>query len=170
MQFWAPDDGRKNRLKHVERLTEINKSWNVASCWLYSENVLAMHGPMNVISLTGLFVARNSNKSNLIFHKYISCNIEASGIFVKIRYKSKLEIWFLPCINCTFMKPKYRFSQKFQCHGWPPTFLLHLWLSWTPSTPAFCYLFPSSSYSCDPKLILALPSSIHISFSLFPTQ
>ena len=21
---WAPDDGRKNRLKHVERLTEIN--------------------------------------------------------------------------------------------------------------------------------------------------
>ena len=25
----APDDGRKNRLKHVERLTEINKLWNV---------------------------------------------------------------------------------------------------------------------------------------------
>ena len=24
MQFWAPDDGRKNRLKHVDRLTEIN--------------------------------------------------------------------------------------------------------------------------------------------------
>jgi len=24
-QFSAPDDGRKNRLKHVERLTEINK-------------------------------------------------------------------------------------------------------------------------------------------------
>jgi len=48
MQFWAPDDGRKNHLKHVERLTEINKLWNVASCWLYSANTLAMHGPMNV--------------------------------------------------------------------------------------------------------------------------
>jgi len=36
VQFWAPDGGRKNRLKHVERLTEINKLWNVASCWLYS--------------------------------------------------------------------------------------------------------------------------------------
>ena len=24
-QFCAPDDGRKNRLKHVQRLTEINK-------------------------------------------------------------------------------------------------------------------------------------------------
>jgi hypothetical protein len=36
LQFWAPDDGRKNRLKHVERLTEINKFWNVASWWLHS--------------------------------------------------------------------------------------------------------------------------------------
>ena len=48
VQFWAPDDGRKNRLKHVQRLTEINKLWNVASCWLYCANILAMDGPMNV--------------------------------------------------------------------------------------------------------------------------
>ena len=48
VQFWAPDDGRKTRLKHAQRLTEINKLWNVASCWLYSANILAMHGPMNV--------------------------------------------------------------------------------------------------------------------------
>jgi len=48
MQFCAPDDGRKPRLKHAERLTEINKLRNVAPCWLYSENTLAMHGPMNV--------------------------------------------------------------------------------------------------------------------------
>jgi len=47
-QFSAPGDGRKTRLRHVERLTEINKLWNVASCWLYSENKLAMHGPMTV--------------------------------------------------------------------------------------------------------------------------
>ena len=47
VQFWAYD-GRKNRLKHVERPTEINKLWNVASCWLYSANILAMHGFMNV--------------------------------------------------------------------------------------------------------------------------
>jgi len=38
----------KNLLKHVERLTEINKLRNVASYWLYSANILAMHGPMNV--------------------------------------------------------------------------------------------------------------------------
>ena len=48
MQFRAPDDGRKNHLKHVERLTEIDKLRKVASCWLYSENILAMHGPKNV--------------------------------------------------------------------------------------------------------------------------
>jgi hypothetical protein len=40
VQFWAPDDGRKNRLKHVERCTEINRLWNVASCWLHSANLI----------------------------------------------------------------------------------------------------------------------------------
>ena len=48
VQFCALDDGRKTRLKHAERLTEINKLRSVASCWLYSDNILAMHGPMNV--------------------------------------------------------------------------------------------------------------------------
>jgi len=42
------DDGWKNRLKHVEHLTEINKLRNVTSGWFYSGNILAMHGPMNV--------------------------------------------------------------------------------------------------------------------------
>jgi len=61
VQFWAPDDGRKTRLKHVQSLTEINNSRKVASCWLYSENILAMHGPMNV-----KFIQRNRKyKSNL---------------------------------------------------------------------------------------------------------
>jgi len=48
VQFWAPDDGRKTRLKHVERLAEINKFRKVASCWLYSAYMWAMHGPVNV--------------------------------------------------------------------------------------------------------------------------
>jgi len=39
VQFWAPDDGGKNRLKHVQRLTETNKLWNVAACWLYCANI-----------------------------------------------------------------------------------------------------------------------------------
>ena len=38
----------KNRLKYAERVTEVNKLWNVASCWLYCANVLAMHVHMNV--------------------------------------------------------------------------------------------------------------------------
>ena len=38
----------KNRLKHVERLTEINRLGNVASLWLYCANILAMHGPVSV--------------------------------------------------------------------------------------------------------------------------
>jgi len=35
----SSDDGQKTRLKHVERLTEIKKLWNVASAWLYYENM-----------------------------------------------------------------------------------------------------------------------------------
>ena len=35
IQFWAPGDGRRNRLEHVEHSTEINKLCNVASCWSY---------------------------------------------------------------------------------------------------------------------------------------
>jgi hypothetical protein len=35
IQVWAPDDGRRTRLKHVEHSTEINTLCNVASCWLY---------------------------------------------------------------------------------------------------------------------------------------
>jgi hypothetical protein len=31
IQFWAPDDGWRNRLKHVEQFTAINKLRNVAS-------------------------------------------------------------------------------------------------------------------------------------------
>ena len=38
VQFCAPDDGRRNRLKHVENFVERNKSRNVASCWLYFGN------------------------------------------------------------------------------------------------------------------------------------
>ena len=36
IQFWAPDDGRRNRLKHVEYITKKkNYLCNVAFCWLY---------------------------------------------------------------------------------------------------------------------------------------
>jgi len=48
VQFWAAVDGRKNRLKHVERLTEINKLRKVASFWLYSANIFVIHGSLNV--------------------------------------------------------------------------------------------------------------------------
>ena len=33
--FWAPDDGRGNRLKHAEHFTVINNLCKVASCCLY---------------------------------------------------------------------------------------------------------------------------------------
>ena len=54
-------------MKHVERPAEINKLRNVASCWLYCANILAMHGHVNV-----KFVAKKlSNKMCLTGNKYI---------------------------------------------------------------------------------------------------
>ena len=44
-KFWASDDGRRNRLKHVEHFTEINKLCNVASCWLYLKIILRCSDP-----------------------------------------------------------------------------------------------------------------------------
>jgi len=38
----------KTVCNRVEHLREINKLRNVASCWLYSGYILAIHGPMNV--------------------------------------------------------------------------------------------------------------------------
>jgi hypothetical protein len=52
IQFWAPDDGRRTSLKHVENFTEINTLCNVASCWLY--------------------VLENKKKENIFFTLYNS--------------------------------------------------------------------------------------------------
>ena len=43
----APDDGRRNRLKHVKQFIEIDRE-KVASFWLYFRDILAKHGRMNV--------------------------------------------------------------------------------------------------------------------------
>ena len=45
IQFLAPDDGRRNLLKHAEHFTEINKLCNVASCWLYFKTRLRCTDP-----------------------------------------------------------------------------------------------------------------------------
>ena len=56
--FWAPDDGRRNRLKHVEHFTEINKLCNVASCCLYLKMHLRCMDPWKseVLSKFGFFL------------------------------------------------------------------------------------------------------------------
>jgi len=45
----------KTRLKHVERLTEINKLRNVASCWFYSANILADNEASSSFTLTAQY-------------------------------------------------------------------------------------------------------------------
>jgi len=65
VQFWAPDDGRQTRLKHVERLTEINKLRNVTFCWLYSENRLRISWLPQSLFVQCLAVFRSISCQNL---------------------------------------------------------------------------------------------------------
>jgi len=49
VQSWTPDDGRKDRPKHVGCHSKIKKIWYIgASSWFYYRNNITMHGPMNV--------------------------------------------------------------------------------------------------------------------------
>jgi hypothetical protein len=59
----APDDGWRNRLKHVEHFIEINKLRKAASCWLHFENILKMHGLMNIKNILFMSVLKNDFNS-----------------------------------------------------------------------------------------------------------
>jgi len=49
VQSWTPDDGRKDRPKHVECHSKIKQIWYIdASSWFYYRNNITMHGPVNV--------------------------------------------------------------------------------------------------------------------------
>jgi len=48
-QILLPAARRKNRIKHAQFLTEINKLWNVASYWLYSENTMRSIKSFNIL-------------------------------------------------------------------------------------------------------------------------
>ena len=46
--IWAPDDGWRYHPKHVERFTDINTLYIVASCWTVIGIYFTMHGPLCV--------------------------------------------------------------------------------------------------------------------------
>ena len=49
VQSWAPDDGRKDRPKHVDCHSKIKQIWHIgASSWFYCRNNITMQGPMKV--------------------------------------------------------------------------------------------------------------------------
>ena len=52
----APDDGWRYQSKHVERFTDINKLYTVASCWTIIGIYFMMHGPLNVKFSTNLLI------------------------------------------------------------------------------------------------------------------
>ena len=62
----SSDDGWKYHPKHVEQLTDINKLYTGASCWIIIAIYYTMHGPLNIKFLI-LFLCRVYNKCSSDF-------------------------------------------------------------------------------------------------------
>ena len=69
VQLWAPDDGRRNCLKHVENCVEINKLCNFTSCGLYLVKYLRCRDPWTSNKLTSLRLAGHEDKMALGMYK-----------------------------------------------------------------------------------------------------
>jgi len=94
VQFWDPDDGRNKRLKHVERLTEIKKLWNFASCWLYFANPL-LSLSQERLCFRASFNYHASEREIEVKKNPIICKQTTFGgrEQIPMRFKSESEIW-----------------------------------------------------------------------------
>jgi len=81
-------------MKHVERLTETSKLRRVASCWLYSENILAMHGNVKldgVIFLMTLSWILKDIKLPSLTMNYFNLNTAINHSYVPISDMSQTD-------------------------------------------------------------------------------
>ena len=99
MQFWAPDDGRKTRLKHVESLTEINNLRKVASFWLYFE-----YTATNVYKCPAVYLQRTKlSQKSVPMYQNTRCHIPKECTFIpfscgNLKYVSTVGDWIIYCI------------------------------------------------------------------------
>jgi hypothetical protein len=61
----APDDGWKYHPKHVEQFPNINKLFNVASCWIYIGLLLRAH---YILHISRIRVKRLLSVTSLLLH------------------------------------------------------------------------------------------------------
>ena len=83
IQFWAPDDGRRNRLKYVERFTEINKLRNfVLICFQRDETLQSLF-------ISGILLYMFRVVSSPIIRSTYNC-IYSIWYLLTVRDKNKL--------------------------------------------------------------------------------
>ena len=92
-RVWALDDGRRNRLKHIEHFTEINKLCNVRSCWLHLKIRLRCTDPwtwnLQGLNLTYILVC------------HLAVHSEWSRV-ASLNILSKLVSLYVLCCQCLF--------------------------------------------------------------------
>ena len=101
IQFWAPDDGWRNRPKYVEHFTGINKLCNAASCWLYLKiqnypwKRIIKKGELLSLITIGKYIwfdALEANKvENILFLKWL--RVHWSLWYQHSRGSCGLELW-----------------------------------------------------------------------------
>ena len=86
--FRASDDGRRNRLKHVEHFTEINNLRNVASCWLYLKiSCITVH--LFKMKYTGFYMSlKASNNIFTFYQKVFFFNLRNKNFVIYSRFRA----------------------------------------------------------------------------------
>ena len=92
VQFWTPDDGRKDRPKHVECHSKIRQIWYIgASCWVSYRNNMTMHGPTNVTMWSAhspRHWAESLSTAIPLPASKLSCLLWPTDLIICLKYKS----------------------------------------------------------------------------------
>jgi hypothetical protein len=71
----APDDGWKYHPKHVEQFPDINKLYNVASCWIYVGILLGAHPILHISRIRVKTELIDCPERSVTCYQSTSCNI-----------------------------------------------------------------------------------------------
>ena len=89
VQFWAPDDGQRNRLKHVEHWWQWRIFYNVPSCWYTWKNTdICTYNECLIIEVNWIIQIKLSVSIMLnivyLFNSSISVPTQSSRTFIHL--------------------------------------------------------------------------------------
>ena len=119
VQFWAPDDGRRNRLKHVEHFTEISSVplHLVGYTWKYFYDARA-HGRQICRCLWTSTVS--GSKAGCTLHIFDIISPKLGSLYMTLmqsRYQLAIIFWWLQCLLPEVIWQRMACVAKFTTQG-----------------------------------------------------